>query len=91
MSPTDTTLWAIALALGAVVIVVTAWLLNRFSRQVRHIGNSVNAAWNAGTSVARNTASTWMLRETADRLDALIDEAGEHRQVLRPDAAGGPR
>jgi hypothetical protein len=74
MSGGDTTLWWLSLALGAVVIAVAALLLHRFSRAVHRIEIGAHAIWNAGTSVARNTAAGWMLSETVDRLDAAIDE-----------------
>lgn len=85
MTGSDTTLWSLALVLGAVVIAVTAWLLHRFAQVVIRVGNAVHAIWNAGTGVARNTASAWTLTETIDQLDAIIQETAHHRDLLGSD------
>ena len=78
------TAWSLALLLGLVVAVVAVVLLETFLRQVHRIEAGAGAVWVAGKQVARNTATTWLLPQTSDRLDLLIDEAGRHVELLSP-------
>ncbi len=80
----DEAYWALALALGLVAAVVAVVLLEVFLRQVHRIERGAGLVWQAGKEVARNTATTWLLPETAKRLDLLIDEAGQHASLLAP-------
>ena len=61
------------------VVGVLAWYLN----QVRRIERGAGAVWDAAQLVARNTATTWLLDVTSDRLDLLTDEALRHDALLR--------
>jgi biopolymer transport protein ExbB/TolQ len=83
--------WAIALVLGLVVAVVAVVLLEVFLREVHRIERGAGAVWTAGKQVARNTATTWLLPETSDRLDLLTDEAMEHVALLTPAPAPSRR
>lgn len=74
--------WWIALGLGLVVAVVAVVLLETFLRQVHRIETGAGLVWTAGKQVARNTATTWLLPETSQRLDLLTAEAGRHAQLL---------
>lgn len=76
--------WFVALGLGLVVAVVAVALLETFFRQVRRIERGAGLVWTAGKQVARNTATTWLLPETSDRLDRLTDEAMLHVALLTP-------
>lgn len=78
--------WGITLLLGLVVAVVAVVLLEIFLRQVRRIERGADAIWTSGKLVAQNTATTWLLTETSEGLDALIDEAGRHVELLSPEA-----
>jgi hypothetical protein len=80
---TDEALWWIALGLGAVVAVVAIVLLQTFLAQVHRIERGAEAIWEAGKQVAANTASTWMLDVTSQKLDALTEEALRHDAFLR--------
>jgi hypothetical protein len=80
---TDETLWWVALGLGAVVAVVAVVLLQTFLAQVHRIERAAEAIWEAGKQVAGNTASTWMLGITSQKLDALTEEAQRHDAFLR--------
>lgn len=75
--------WWIALGLGLVVAVVAVVLLETFLRQVHRIEAGAGLVWTAGKQVARNTATTWLLPETSQRLDLLTAEAGRHADLLR--------
>jgi len=77
--------WSIALGLGLVVAVVAVVLLETFLRQVHRIERGAGLVWTAGKQVAGNTATTWLLPETATRLDLLTDEAMLHVALLSPE------
>ncbi|CAN5549039.1 hypothetical protein BH23ACT7_BH23ACT7_03390 [soil metagenome] len=79
----DTTLWWIALALGLVVSIVAVVLLQLFLNEVHRIERGSLAIWKAGKQVAANTATTWQLGETSERLDLLTAEALRHDAFLR--------
>ncbi len=79
----DTTLWWIALALGLVVSIVAVVLLQLFLNEVHRIQRGSLAIWKAGKQVAANTATTWQLGETSERLDLLTAEALRHDAFLR--------
>lgn len=76
--------WFLALALGLVVAVVVVVLLETFLRDVHRIERGAGLVWTAGKQVAGNTATTWLLGETSQRLTALTQEAGKHIDVLSP-------
>ncbi len=84
---TSTDYWWVALGLGLVVAVVAVVLLQIFLLQVKRIERGAEQIWQAGKQVASNTSATWLLAETSQRLDLLIDEAGRHEALLRPSAA----
>ncbi len=75
--------WAISLLLGLVVAVVAVVLLQLFLTRLRRIERGAEALWESGKLVARNTATTWMLGTTSDKLDALTAEALRHDAFLR--------
>ena len=75
--------WATSLGLGLVVAVVAVVLLQIFLNHVRRIERGAEAIWGAGKAVARNTATTWLLHTTSDKLDALTAEALRHDDFLR--------
>lgn len=74
--------WWAALAVGLVVAVVVVVLLQRLLNRVREIEDGARLVWTTGKGVARNTATTWMLDETAVALEELRDEAARHRRLL---------
>lgn len=84
--------WFLALGLGLVVAVVAVVLLQLFLNQVHRIERGAGLVWQAGKEVAANTATTWLLDATAERLSELGEEAGRHEQLLRgtPEAAPAP-
>lgn len=87
----DDAAWSLALVLGLVVAVVAAVLLEVFLRQVHRIERGAALVWTAGKQVARNTATTWLLAETSQRLTLLTHEAGQHADLLgAASSAAGP-
>ena len=85
----DQAYWVLALGLGLVAAVVAVVLLETFLRQVHRIERGAALVWQAGKEVAGNTATTWLLPETAQRLDLLTDEADRHAALLTPPAVRG--
>ncbi len=83
----DNGYWALALGLGLVVAIVAVVLLEIFLREVHRIERGAGLVWTAGKQVARNTATTWLLPKTSDRLTMLTDEAMRHVALLTPPAA----
>ncbi|MDQ3620259.1 MAG: hypothetical protein M3391_09055 [Actinomycetota bacterium] len=81
--PSDVqTIWWITLAVGLVVAVVVVVLLQTLLNTVKKVERSVMTLWETATSVARNTATTWLLNETAEELEALKAEALKHDAFL---------
>ncbi len=80
---TTNSYWAVTLGLGLVVAIVAVVLLQLFLNQVRRVERDAAAIWDAAQLVARNTATTWMLDVTSDRLDLLTEEALRHDALLR--------
>ena len=74
--------WWLSLGLGLVVAVVAVVLLETFYRKVRAVEAGSAAIWEMGKEVARNTATTWMLSQTPERLDRLTEEALRHDALL---------
>ena len=82
------TAWWLTLGLGLVAAVVTVALLETFYRKVRAVEVGTLAIWDMGKEVARNTATTWMLSQTPERLDRLTEEALRHDALLTNALAG---
>lgn len=80
--------WWLTLGLGLVVAVVAVVLLETFYRKVRAVEAGSGAIWEMGKEVARNTATTWMLSQTPERLDRLTEEALRHDALLTSALAG---
>lgn len=80
----DQAYWWLALGLGLVVAVAVVILLETFLREIHRIERGAGLIWNAGKQVARNTATTWLLPETSNRLARLTEETTAHVALLTP-------
>lgn len=81
--PSDVqTMWWITLGIGLVVALVVVFLLHTLLREVRRIDANVKTLWSTATMVARNTATTWLLNDTAEGLEAIKAEALRHDELL---------
>lgn len=74
--------WAITLGLGLVVAVVAVVLLQVFLMRLHRVERNAERIWHTGKLVAQNTATTWQLGVTSERLDSLTDEAVLHQRLL---------
>ncbi|MFP5309623.1 MAG: hypothetical protein ACLGIR_08600 [Actinomycetes bacterium] len=75
-------LWAVLLLVGVVVLLVVVALLHVLLREVRRLDEGAAAVWHAATNVARNTATTWQLGQTAVALESVKEEALRHARLL---------
>ena len=85
------TMWWISIGIGFVVVLVVITLLSLLIGLVVDIDRNVKSLWNTATRLARNTATTWMLQQTATATAALRDETGRHAQALGGLAAAAGR
>lgn len=76
------TLWWITLAVGLVVAIVVVVLLQLLLAAVNRIERNVIVLWNTATTVARNTATSWLLGNTATALEEIKNEALRHDALL---------
>jgi hypothetical protein len=83
-------IWWITLGVGLVVAAVVVLLLQLLLRAVERIERNVIALWQTATTVARNTATTWLLGDIAAALDELKAEALRHDALLSAKAAALP-
>jgi hypothetical protein len=96
LAPEVQRIWWITLGIGLVVAAVVVILLQLLLRAVERIERNVVELWQTATTVARNTATTWLLGETAAALDQLKAEALRHDALLAakatvlPDGARPP-
>lgn len=82
--------WFITLGLGLVIAIAAVILLEVFLRQVHRVERGVGLIWEAGKQVAGNTATTWLLDKTSERLTLLTEEAGRHVELLNPTPSPTP-
>jgi hypothetical protein len=90
LAPEVQRLWWITLGVGLVVAAVVVLLLQLLLRAVERIERNVIVLWQTATTVARNTATTWLLGETATALDQLKAEALRHDALFAARAAALP-
>lgn len=75
-------LWTVLLVVGVVVLVVVAALLTILYRTVVRVDEGAAGVWKSATRLARNTATTWQLGQTAAALEAVRAEALRHDELL---------
>jgi ABC-type phosphonate transport system ATPase subunit len=81
-------MWWITIGLGGVVVAVVIVLLSLLTSLVKDIEVSVDILWETATTVARNTATTWMLDQTAVATADLGTEVTRHADLLQSIEAG---
>ena len=81
------TFWWVTLGLGAVVISAVILLLSLLVTFVDDIDKNVREVWDTATRVAQNTATTWMLNQTASLTNDLRNEIKQHADLFAAAAA----
>ncbi len=76
------TIWWTTLGLGLVVIIAVIVLLSLLVSLVKDVDVNVREVWDTATRVAANTATTWMLQQTASRAEDLGNEVQKHVDLL---------
>lgn len=74
--------WWVTVWVGLIVAIVVVILLQFLLIAVREIETNVKVLWQTATTVARNTATSWQLDNTADELGELKAEALRHDALL---------
>lgn len=82
------TMWWITLAVGLAVAIVVLLLLQMLLGSVKHVERNVIRLWETATTVARNTATTWLLGHTATTLDEIKAEVSRHDHLLEQHGDG---
>lgn len=81
--PSDVqSIWWVTLALGALVALVVLALLHLLRSAVLRIERNAEVLWRTATTVARNTATTWLIEETAETAEEIKKEALRHDAFL---------
>jgi hypothetical protein len=75
-APAALTVWGVSLALGVVVLVVVAALLELVLRSARRIEGVVGDIWTAGQGVANNTIHIALLHRTNLTVERILGAAG---------------
>jgi hypothetical protein len=70
--------WLYTLVVGLVVLLVVIALLEGLRRSIRGLENDIWTTWVSGKGVVANTATTYLLKNTHDSADELVNELGNH-------------
>jgi len=71
--------WVGTLVAGFVVLLVVIALLEALRRAVVALGDNLWLTWVNGKAVVKNTAMTYLLKNTRDSSDELVEELSNHR------------
>lgn len=70
--------WVGTLVAGLVVLVVVIILLEVLRRTVLALEKDIWKTWVNGKAVVRHTGTTYLLKNTRDSGEELVDELGHH-------------
>lgn len=70
--------WVITLVVGVVVLVVVLILLEMLRRTVLGLNDDLWSTWVSGKKVVKNTATTYLLKNTRDAGTDLVRELANH-------------
>jgi hypothetical protein len=82
MNSTEHTLWVSALIVGLVVLLAVAGLLSLLIYLVKVIDHRVVAVRDTLKAAAANTASTTLIPQVADGVEAVLNEGLQHHLFL---------
>jgi len=71
--------WVYTLAAGFVVLLVVIALLEGLRRTVKTLNDDIWTTWVNGKAVVKNTAMTYLLKNTRDSGEELANELSNHR------------
>ena len=71
--------WFISLAVGFVVLLVVIALLETLRRTVKVLNDDIWTTWVNGKAVVKNTAMTYVLKNTRDSGEELVSELANHQ------------
>ncbi|MGH2900985.1 MAG: hypothetical protein ACRDMZ_20085 [Solirubrobacteraceae bacterium] len=70
--------WLYTLAGGVVILLVVIALLEALRRTVVALNDDIWQTWVNGKAVVKNTATTYLLKNTRDSGEELAQELGNH-------------
>jgi hypothetical protein len=82
MNPTEHTLWVVAIIVGFVVVLAVAALLSILIYLIKVIDKRVLTIGGTLTAAKANTASTVLIPQVADGVDAVLAEGLQHHLFL---------
>jgi hypothetical protein len=82
MNPTEHTLWVVAIIVGFVVVLAVAALLSLLIYLIKVIDKRVATIGATLTAAKANTASTVLIPQVADGVDAVLAEGLQHHLFL---------
>jgi hypothetical protein len=75
---TNQSAWVATLVAGFVVLLVVIALLEGLRRAVLGLETNIWETWVNGKAVVKNTAMTYLLKNTRGSGEELVDELGHH-------------
>jgi hypothetical protein len=82
MNPTEHTLWVVAIIVGFVVVLAVAALLSLLIYLIKVIDKRVLIIGGTLTAAKKNTASTVLIPQVADGVEAVLAEGLQHHLFL---------
>ena len=82
MNPTEHTLWVVAIVVGFVVVLAVAALLSLLIYLIKVIDKRVLTIGGTLTAAKKNTASTVLIPQVADGVEAVLAEGLKHHLFL---------
>jgi uncharacterized membrane protein YdcZ (DUF606 family) len=70
--------WVASLVVGVVVLLVVIALLEGLRRAVLALNKNIWSTWVNGKAVVRHTGTTYLLKNTRNSGEELVDELGHH-------------
>ena len=70
--------WVLTLVVGVVVLLVVIALLETLRRTVVNLNADLWSTWVNGKEVVKNTATTFLLKNTRNSGNELVEELGHH-------------
>lgn len=78
----EITFWWVSIGMGVVVTLVVILLLSFLVRLVKEIDSAVVAIKTTLSEISTNTSNTTLINDTAERVDAVLDEGLTHHLFL---------